>query len=152
MTVVEFYEKLKLELSNSGFIVRSHINKKGDYLLRIDFGQLRDIRVGTKRTYNKTLKYNVSLETRHNGIDNNGCVHFPLVETSIQSLVTIFKEERDKKCYDIGRRKLSSIRNAEIGYSIKDKESIILIAKGREIYNRTLNYRVQHTDKLKNFT
>ena len=34
---------------------------------------------------------------------------------------------------------------------MEDKESIILIAKGRQVYNNILNYKISCGDKIKNF-
>ena len=120
----------------------SHRNKKGDYLVRLDYGQLRDIRIGTKRTYNSVLKYNISKETIYESKDSYGCRHFPLDSNQINNIVGILLKDRDNKYYEIGRKKVNSMRGVDLGYSMEDKESIILIAKGRQVYNNILNYKI----------
>lgn len=151
MTVSKFYEELKQALVEKGFVVMSHRNKKGDYLVRLDYGQLRDIRIGTKRTYNSVLKYNISKETIYESKDSYGCRHFPLDSNQINNIVGILLKDRDNKYYEIGRKKVNSMRGVDLGYSMEDKESIILIAKGRQVYNNILNYKISCGDKIKNF-
>lgn len=151
MTVQEFYEQLRDALTKEGFVVKSHRNKKGDYLLRLDYGQLRDIRIGTKRTYNKILRYNVSEETKYAGEDGQGCMHFPLKLNQIQDIVEVYKSDRRERFYDIGKRKLSTLCESNRGYGIDDKESIVLIAKGKQIYNGMLAYKVKTGYTIRNF-